>query len=866
MAAGRTVGRDAQAYRVFYSTVVNPSVFILLATVNYNPAVASGRASANRVILSDSVGGVVAANVVAVKFDFTSPSSENGYTGYGAITLQGVAATNVVGPSIVVAPANQNSGSSFTPTWPMETDSLIAGQVPTEVGSGEFAYEAGVKGLSALTDGTLGAVDALASYATCGNNAGQSATYFLNGATLTNIVTYSGWLNQNRDGQFYNVFYATVTEPATFKILTSVAYNPVVTGISANRVAITTTNGTPLATNVAFLKFDFTPQDASSDYGYSGYAEIVVQGLAGAALPPRPATMTTTFPASTPEGADAVLTFNEIMYHPPTDEAGMEWVEFYNQLAVDIDISNWRVSGDTDYVFPAGTRVAGRSYLVLARDPGHLLAVTGLASNVFGPFVSPLDNQGSTLNLYNNSGRLMDTVSFGTEGDWPMTPDGAGPSLAKVDRDWGSAAAANWRASWRNGGTPGTENFVAPTAPVTVGINEVSGTTNAEFWVELMNYGTNPVALASCILHHDGVTNTDYLFPPGTAINPGAFLVLSNRTLGYIAPAAGEKLFLFAPGATNVYDGFVLKKRPLARSPDGAGTWRVPNQLTPGATNRFAVHTELVINEVMYKHQDFPATDPGALPQSHPEEWLEIFNRSASPVDLTGWTLSGGISYAFPVGKSLAAGGYLVVTADAATLRATYPAIDIVGNYSGHLRREDEIILNDPLGNPANQVHYYSAGPWPQFADGGGSSLELRDPQADNTQVGAWAASGESGKSAWQTYTYRMVAQPSATSAPDSQWQDFVLGLLGDGECWIDDLSVIQSPTNNPLPLLVNGNFENGLTGWRVLGNHQRSGLEADPDNPRESGLAHRGQRPAGTHAQPCGSHVDPKHHEWAGI
>ena len=76
-----------------------------------------------------------------------------------------------------------------------------------------------------------------------------------------------------------------------------------------------------------------------------------------------------------------------------------------------------------------------------------------------------------------------------------------------------------------------------------------------------------------------------------------------------------------------------------------------------------------------------------------------------------------------------------------------------------------------------------------------------------------------------------MVAQPSATPDPDNQWHDFVLGLLTDGECWVDDISVIQSPTNNPIQLISNGNFENGLTGWRVLGNHQRSMLETDPDN-----------------------------------
>ena len=825
-------GRDAQAYTVSYSTAANPAAFTVLTSVNYNPSVPSGVASATRVILNDSMGEAIAFNVAAVKFDFTSPSSENGYTGYGAITVEGSTATNVIVPPISITTFNQNSSSSFIPTWTIEKDSLIAGQSPSSVGSGSFSYEAGVTGVGALTDGAFGAVDDIASYATCGNGAGQSVTYFVNGATLTNIVVYSGWPNQNRDGQFYNISYSTVTAPATFIPLTSVNYNSAVTGVSANRVGITTSTGAPLATNVAFVQFDFTPQDSSSDYGYSGYAEIILEGTNASPAAAATAAMNTAFPASSASSADSVLVFNEIMYHPATNEAGMEWIEFYNQMAVDVDISNWRVSGDTDYTFPAGARVAGRSYIVLARDPAQLKAATGLSSNVFGPFISPLNNQGGTLELHNNSGRLMDTVTFGTEGDWPVTPDGAGPSLAKIDHDWGSASAANWSASWQVGGTPGADNFGSPLAAVPVGFNEFSGTTNAAFWVELMNYGTNPVSLGNCILHHDGATNTDYVFPPNVMINPGAFLVLSNSTLGFIAPATGDKLFLFGTNYMSVYDGLVLKKTSRARSPDGAGTWLVPNQPTPGASNSFVVHTELVINEIMYNHKDFPAANTNSLPQGNPEEWVELYNRSASPVDLTGWTLSGGISYAFGAGKTIAPGGYLVVTKDAGTLRSTYPAINITGNYSGHLGSDDQIILNDPLGNPANQVHYYSGGRWTEAAGGGGSSLELRDPKADNSKGEAWAASKESGKAAWQTNTYRLVAQPSATPAPDDQWHSFILGLLTDGECWVDDISVIQSPTSNPVQLIANGNFENGLTGWRVLGNHQRSVVETDPDVP----------------------------------
>ena len=80
--------RDQQAYTVYYSTVAAPAIFILLAPVDFNPAVAANLLSATRVSITASAG-VLAANVAAVKFDFTSPVSENGYCGYSQIAVFG---------------------------------------------------------------------------------------------------------------------------------------------------------------------------------------------------------------------------------------------------------------------------------------------------------------------------------------------------------------------------------------------------------------------------------------------------------------------------------------------------------------------------------------------------------------------------------------------------------------------------------------------------------------------------------------------------------------------------------------------------------------------------------------------------------
>src|SRR5690242_19431222 len=83
-----------------------------------------------------------------------------------------------------------------------------------------------------------------------------------------------------------------------------------------------------------------------------------------------------------PAFADATLVFNEIMYHPQTNEPALEWVEFHNQMAVDLDVSDWYVTNAVFFKFPPGTVVKGGGYLVLASSPDDLKGANSGLTNV----------------------------------------------------------------------------------------------------------------------------------------------------------------------------------------------------------------------------------------------------------------------------------------------------------------------------------------------------------------------------------------------------------------------------------------------------------------------------------------------------
>jgi hypothetical protein len=221
--------------------------------------------------------------------------------------------------------------------------------------------------------------------------------------------------------------------------------------------------------------------------------------------------------------------------------------------------------------------------------------------------------------------------------------------------------------------------------------------------------------------------------------------------------------------------------------------------------------------------------NPGLPVRPAPDAWVELFNRSANAVDLSGWRLDEGIDFRFAPGTSIPAGGFLVVAKDASYMQSNYPGLSVVGPFTNQLsRNSDYIVLKDAANNPADEVRYFDGGRWPAMADGGGSSLELRDPWADNARAESWSASNEASRSGWSNYSYRAVAQ---NVLGPTIWREFVLGLLDAGECLIDDLSIVESPDTAPVEMLQNGSFETGLAAWRKLGTHGGSRVIVDPDN-----------------------------------
>jgi hypothetical protein len=167
---------------------------------------------------------------------------------------------------------------------------------------------------------------------------------------------------------------------------------------------------------------------------------------------------------------------NEVMYHPGDGAGGLditatEFIELHNPTNAAVDLSGWRLKGDSDFTFPAGISLPPSGYLLLVGfDPADTAALAGFraayglsaATPVLGPFLSKLSNNTHALEIAwpDDFGGVVhhvnsDRLEYRDAAPWPAAPDGSGTSLQRLSR----AAIGNDAANWASAApTPGAVN------------------------------------------------------------------------------------------------------------------------------------------------------------------------------------------------------------------------------------------------------------------------------------------------------------------------------------------------------------------------------------------------------------------------
>ncbi|MEY2409392.1 MAG: hypothetical protein QOF48_2062 [Verrucomicrobiota bacterium] len=566
----------------------------------------------------------------------------------------------------------------------------------------------------------------------------------------------------------------------------------------------------------------------------------------------------------------------EIMYKPrPATSSGgsLEFIEIYNSNPFFEEISNYKIRGEIDYTFAPNTFLQANQYIVIAANPAAVQSYYGI-SGVLGPWdgvgtnvscstnivgnvtnvtcVTNIEsghhlNSSGTIKLINNSGGVVLEVPYLNDGGWPVAADGTGQSLVLARPSYGEGFPQAWRASDQPGGSPGRFDGYTFSPQRNVVINEFlanSQEPDVDF-VELYNHSNVPVELMGCALSDDPATNK-FVIATSTIIPARGFVVFLQTQLGFGLGASGDAIYFRGPGGA-VLDAIKFEDQSQGissgRYPDGAEDFYPLKGPTAGSSNTNILIRDVVINEIMYK----------PISGSSDDQFVELYNKGTNPVSLARWKFTSGIGFTFPSNAVIAPDGYVVIARNLTNFLAHYTnqnpglnSTNVLGNFSGKLKAGERLALAMPelnLGSTTNystngsvittnvamatntlhvaidEVTYGGGGAWGNWANEGGSSLELIDPRANHRLAHSWADSDETQKAPWTSI--------ECTGNMDNGADSLIYleaYLMGEGECLLDNVEMFAPPAG--ASVCTNGTFDGGLSTWVLRGDHSRSTWE----------------------------------------
>jgi len=409
-----------------------------------------------------------------------------------------------------------------------------------------------------------------------------------------------------------------------------------------------------------------------------------------------------TYSGTLPAPVNAVV-LNEIMFNPVL--SGAEYLELFNTSTnYSYDLSGWSCNG-LSYTFPAGSFIAPRSYLVLAKDRVAFNQAYGRAITVHDTFAGSLQRDGETLSVLTTNGSVVDRVRYEAAAPWPAAS--AGTSLQLVDTTQDNARVANWGVGQSNPPVLPEWVFVSAT-----GVPRPSSTQRA-LYIYLQSAGDiylddlsvvagNVPGVGTNLATNGGFENTLSPWILGSAGNNSASVLSpnvkhsGNSSLHLIASAGGSGQNSsiwqnFSPALT-VGGTYTLSYRYLQTTNGGPLTVRFANNgittttnpappassaitlATPGAANSVAATLPAFpaawLNELQPENITGPLDNFGQR-----EPWLELHNAGTNVLSLTNCFLSDTgtnlTKWAFPATASVAPGGFLLVWCDNQTSQSS---------------------------------------------------------------------------------------------------------------------------------------------------------------------------------------------------
>jgi len=351
------------------------------------------------------------------------------------------------------------------------------------------------------------------------------------------------------------------------------------------------------------------------------------------------------------------LYLNEILaenaaFHPDPSGLFEDWIEIYNSNNYPVNVGGLYISDSLND--PLKFRI-----------PNTYPDSTTIPANGFLVFWADNDPEEGVLHLDIRLSAAGEQVGLSQFRDQTVVLDSHTFSQQVVDRSIGRYPDGS--GSWTNlqSPSPGAKNTGTVVQRTTgLYINEFMArnlTTypdesgNYTDWIEVYNSNSFPVNLGGMFFTNI-LSNPEMSLIPGnqpnlTTVPAKGFLVfrpdlnpgLGPLHLSFTLKGNGDQIGLFERVGGTLYPVDTLSYGPQSedvsygRTADGASTWKTYTSPTPGMSNgtQTGPIQGLYINEFMARNTRTLTDETGAY-----EDWIEIFNSTNNPIDLSGLYLT----------------------------------------------------------------------------------------------------------------------------------------------------------------------------------------------------------------------------------
>jgi len=425
---------------------------------------------------------------------------------------------------------------------------------------------------------------------------------------------------------------------------------------------------------------------------------------------------------------DTSITFNEVMFYTSSGD-NSEFIELYNISATDtIDLNNFKLkyyTSSADIIISSGygTLLPPQSYAVIfegdydpvigiynGKVPSSAL-ILKISDNAFGS--SGMANTTSRdITLMNAAGDTLDTYAYSAN-------NSTGISDEKITANKDNSSS-NWSNTTQTKGTPGFRNSVTPLSyDLLISSFTASPSINLEdkdinLTVTTKNSGTQSASNYTIEIFND--TN----FDSAAEISERIF------TQSFTNLAAGDSTTVNTT-ISNPSKGAIdlITKIIYSIDEDTTNNSKIISLIVFPIQHLF---NDIVINEIMY------------APSTGKTEWVELFNRTDSSVNLNGWNFSDNNKTVNITSSDIfiPANSFIILSSDSTVLSNYIVPVQLItfSNMPVLNNSGDAVVLHDSLGLLIDSLAYTS-----DWGGTNGNSLERREPDSNSILQSNWSAS-----------------------------------------------------------------------------------------------------------------------------